>query len=524
LRVVTKDEILKIDEWAIKGIGIPRALLMENAGRSVAQCIVSEFGRVKRACVVAGKGNNGGDGSVCARHLSARGVEVQIFLLCKRAELSGDAAQNLELAEKVGVEINEITNLSKLEPALKESDVVVDSIFGVGFSGVVKDAFAEAIELINDAKSKKVVSVDVPSGLDVDSGSFGSHCVRANMTVTFSYPKAGLLLYPGIDFVGKLVVADIGIPRTNPVVKADAASAVPKGKTKIEMSDVIDADLVASKLPVRKASAHKGSCGEVFVLAGSEGMTGAAVLSSKSALRAGAGLVRAGVPEKLASNFDSVVPEVITVPLSQGSLAGKKILDNYRQSSAIAIGPGLSTQKDVVDLVKNVLRSIGREGRKIPVILDADGLNAIADDPGILKEVKSDVVITPHPGEMSRLVKKSISDVLSDRLGIAKDFSSRHGVVVVLKGARTLVVSPSGESWVNITGNPGMASAGMGDVLTGAIAGLAAQGLNSFDASLCAVFIHGMAGDVMASVKGERGLIASDLIDALPTVIRSIAC
>lgn len=534
--IATVDQMKKLDEWAIVEAGIPRLLLMEGAGRSVASNLTTAFGKVDKCVVVAGKGNNGGDGLVAARHLFASGSEVEVFLPARKSELAGEVKTNLEIAEKLGIKVTEIgegPSLKLLEESLKGADAVIDAIFGIGFSGDVLGAFAGCIDLINDCKTRitdkkpyHIVSVDIPSGLNADTGSFGSHCVKADMTVTFTYIKRGLLQYPAMDMAGKLVIADIGIPKTNPL---DTVKGAHPSRAQIKLCelDIITSEYVANKIPQRDISAHKGLSGEVFIVAGSLGMMGAAAMAAKSALRVGAGLVRVGVPDSLAIEFNSIVPEVITVPLpetkeiSLSPKAVQKVMEFYERSDAIAIGPGLSAQKETVQFVSQLFEALAKADKKTPILIDADAINALAGAPSILKNSKLNLILTPHPGEMSRLARLQAEDIQKRRVEVAKEISRKFSAVVVLKGARTIVADPDGRALINLTGNPGMASAGMGDVLTGAISGLLAQGLTPFDASACAVFVHGMAGDVVASLKGEHGIIASDLIEALPYVIKS---
>ena len=529
---VTREEIKKLDEWAISELGIPRLVLMENAGRGVVSAVFSEIEKPRNVCVVCGTGNNGGDGFVVARVLAAANVDVTVFILSTRSVIKDESKLNLNILEKMSIPVLEMTDGSsaeKLASALKNCDVIVDAIFGVGFRGSVDGIFAKAIDLINSSK-KVVVSVDIPSGLDADTGSVGDHCVNARITATFTYPKRGMFPYPAMDHVGKLKIIDIGIPQINPL-----NPGIPATKQKVEPRSagtheikIITPDFVAGKIPARSISAHKGTCGTVLIIASSPGMTGACTLAARSALRVGAGLVRVGVPESLAQEIDSQFSEMITVALpetknktlSPGAL--NKILDLYRTSDCVAIGPGLSTDKETAALAKAFLKALSKENRKVPVVIDADALNAISDELALIRDSKTPIILTPHPGEMARLAGTTAAAIQSDREGQAKTLAKKVDAVVVLKGARTLVAMPDGRLSLNMTGNPGMASAGMGDVLTGAIAGLIAQGLTAEDAALSGVFLHGMSGDVVSALKGEHGIIASDLVEALPYVIRSI--
>jgi len=523
---ISRSEAKKLDEWAINEIGIPELLLMENAGRSVVQTVLKEAVSAKKICVVAGKGSNGGDGFVAARTFLSKGFDVEVFLLSRVVDVKGGAKTNLELAKKLGISVTELTDekdIASLETFLETSDVVIDAMFGVGFEGELKGIFSTVADAIN-ISGAKVFSIDIPSGIDSDSGSSGKVAVKADVTVTFTYPKKGMLTYPAIDNVGKLVVAEIGIPLINPLEPKRKGIKAGEGTKPKSSEEVIDSEIVAALIPKRKPSSHKGSCGEVLIIAGSRNMTGAAVMAARSALRVGAGLVKLGVPEGLEARISPDIPEVITVPLSSTkdfSLSAKalgQIVELSKSADCVAVGPGISTNPETVDLVKAILSS----GIKKDIILDADALNSVADDPSLLKKSKSNLILTPHPGEMSRLTGMSVEEIQGKRREVAKSFAAEHQIVLVLKGAVSVIAGPDGRSILNITGNPGMATAGMGDVLTGAIAGLAAQGLNSYDSAISAVFIHGMAGDVVASIKGEHGIMATDLTESLPYVIKSI--
>jgi hydroxyethylthiazole kinase-like uncharacterized protein yjeF len=533
--VVTAEDIKKLDDWAIREKGIPDILLMENAGRSVAQYAISAAPKMARACVIAGTGNNGGDGFVAARHLFAHGVNVNVHLLGGRSQITASAKTNLEILEKLQVPVIDITedkHLEQLAKDLKNADVVIDAIFGVSFHGEVDGLNARAIDLINSSKIDSsngrpyfVVAVDIPSGVDPDSGACGAHSVNADMTVTFTYVKKGLVSYPAIDKVGKLVITDIGIPKFNPL---EPKTSGPIAQQNIKDINIITPDLIAAKLPPRSRSANKGACGEVVIIAGSYGMSGAAMLAGKAALRIGAGLVRLCVPKSIAVAVDAELPEVITVAMAEtgeGTISGKaleKAVKLCLGADAVAIGPGLTTAKETSRFILGILASYKKLGIKAPLIIDADALNSIAQDPTVLDGISADIIVTPHPGEMSRLTGLDIDQIQNSRVEMAKKFSSDHDVVTVLKGARTIVASPKGETRLNITGNPAMATAGMGDVLTGVIAGLAAQGMDAFNAAASGAFIHGMAGDVSAALKGDRGIIASDVCEALPFVLKTI--
>ncbi|MFC1767198.1 NAD(P)H-hydrate dehydratase [Candidatus Margulisiibacteriota bacterium] len=535
MRAINADEMKELEQFAVE-LGIPARILMENAGKGVASSIISSIKRLKRAVVLAGKGNNGGDGFVAARYLHKNGVKVDIFLLAEKSELSVDSQANLQVLEKMGVAYSVIKSKNDLDlfkQALMKADVLIDSIYGAGFKGEVKGLTADSIKIINTSKDEvkdklayQVVSVDCPSGVDISTGKTASDAVLADITVTFEYYKTGLLTYPASVYAGKIIIVDIGIPKPNPVDKEPLWKKERKiEKKKVEGLNIADAAFVASVLPPRRAGAHKGSFGKALILAGSQGMTGAAALCGQAALRVGAGSVVIGVPESLVDAVDSLSVETITWGLPETkdrTLSGKavdKILERIKEFDVIAVGPGLSQNKGISDLIEGLLRS---ENVKIPVILDADAINSIKNI-DVLKDSRvRDISITPHPGEMSRLINKNVADIQNNRIEVASETAVEAKVNVVLKGAYTVIASPDKELHINPTGTPAMASAGVGDVLTGAIAGLIAQGVGTVKALVAAVYIHGMCGSVVAGVKGEQGVIASDLLESLPFVMSSI--
>ncbi|MCR4402101.1 MAG: NAD(P)H-hydrate dehydratase [Firmicutes bacterium] len=511
---MTSDGMREIDRKAIEEVGIPGTVLMENAGRAVADAVkrLLEGTPGRRVCIVAGKGNNGGDGFVAARHLVNSQVRVKTFLVGKADEVGGDAKVNLDVLRRMGVDVEEIgpDDVHRVRVAASVSDVVVDAIFGTGFKGEPGGYVAQVIDAINES-GRPVVAVDVPSGLDASTGKVSASCVKARCTVTFGLPKIGLLLYPGASYAGELVVADIGIPRT---FLADE-------RLKLNLST---ADDVRRCLPVRDPDSHKGSFGKVLVVAGSQGMAGAATLTSLAALRSGAGLVTLAVPKSLQDIVHSRFTEVITRALPETesgsvSLQAQALLDGIlRGVEALAIGPGLSMHSETAQLVRNVVMTTS-----VPAVIDADGLNAVAQDPGTLRTSKAPVVLTPHPGEMARLTGLSVHEIKRDRLAVAMKAAAQWGKVVVLKGARTVIADPSGEAYINPTGNSGMATAGSGDVLTGLIAGLLAQGMSALAAAVLGTYVHGLAGDIAAARRGEMGMIAGDILECVPEALARLA-
>ncbi|MBI1927895.1 NAD(P)H-hydrate dehydratase [Candidatus Poribacteria bacterium] len=512
MKVVTANEMRRIDQQTIERIGIPGVVLMENAGSAVVRAIQRHFPECKRIAVMVGKGNNGGDGLVVARQLALAGRAVQIFLVSPPERFTGDALTNLHIAQNLHLPIVQILSeneLDGLKSQIVSFDLMIDAIFGTGLRGAVRGYIADVIECINAADCL-VLAVDLPSGLEADTGMAEGACIRADYTVTIGLPKRGLLLYPGADMTGELEVADIGFPPS--VIAAQ----------KIQVNWTQPADAARLILP-RPRHSHKGTYGRVFVVAGSTGMTGAAALSSEAALRVGAGLVTLGMPKSLNPILEVKLTEVMTLPLpetAEGSLASEaksQILEfAERTNSVFAIGPGLSQHPETVALIHSLLR----ESRS-PTVIDADGLNALAKSKGLLSSLPPQTVLTPHPGEMTRLVGGTVAELERDRIGIAQRFAQEHGVTLVLKGVPTVIANGNGEIWMNSTGNPGMATAGMGDVLTGIIVGLMAQGVPSDDAAVLGVYLHGLAGDIAAQLTGMHGLMAGDVLKAVPEAIEA---
>lgn len=515
MRVVTAEEMKALDTAAIEEYGIPGLVLMENAGRQVVEVIRQVLGEVrdKVITIFIGKGNNGGDGLVIARHLLNMGAEVKVLALANVEEITGDAAVNLEIWRKMGQKIYSLHHgdgINIVRLVLMNTDLIVDAIYGTGFRGKIGEKVGRIIEVLNGS-GKPIVAVDIPSGLEADTGRVNGPCIQATHTVTFGLPKLGLILEPGADYAGQLHIADISIP----TVLVDKAAP---------QRYLITAQLVKEWLPSRPTNAHKGNFGRVLVVAGSRGMTGAACLAGEGALRAGAGLVTVAVPETLHDIMEAKLTEVMTTPLpdtGKGSLsrgARQRILSLLEGADVLAIGPGLSTVPEVVTMVRELLPSV-----RIPCVLDADALNALAGDGDILRKVQAPVVITPHPGEMARLMGITAQEIQGDRLTVTSKAATTWNVVVLLKGARTVVAAPNGAIYLNPTGNPGMATGGSGDVLTGAVAALIAQGLDPARAAAAGAYIHGLAGDLAAREKGMTGLIAGDIVSALPAATRELA-
>jgi len=512
--VVTAEQMRELDRLTIQKHGVPSLTLMERAGEAIARAILERFARnaKKGVLVVAGKGNNGGDGLVVARLLKKKRIPTEVALLARRDELSSDAAHNLRAYTKLKGKVSEIgaNELELLGQRISKNALIVDAILGTGMKNEIGGLFAEAITMIN-ASSLPVVAVDIPSGLDSDKGTPLGVAIQAEMTVALGYPKLGEVTYPGLDYVGDLVVADIGID----------AQAVAEVAPKIEL---LDREMIRSLVPRREPDTHKGTYGHVLVVAGSRGKTGAAILACQAAMRTGAGLVTLAAPRALNSIFAGSLVEVMTEPLRDNAAEEiEPLSDNdwralLERKNALLFGPGIG----VNDTTRNALRWLLRN-LPIPWVIDADGLNNLAIEMDRLRHAKTTPVLTPHPGEMARLTGKKNSDVNADRVGTARSFAIENHCHLVLKGARTVIATADGKIFINPTGNPGMASGGMGDVLAGILAALLGQGFSAEDAMKLGVYLHGFVGDTVAAGQGEIGMIASDIIDGLPSGIRALA-
>ena len=514
MKILTAEQMRTIDRTTIEEIGIPGVALMENAGCRIAAEIAARFPDFVRRgiVVVAGKGNNGGDGLVAARHLLDRGAEPTVLLLASKSELKGDAALNLAAAEKSGVEVVDASTelcWKKQAMTLAHASIIVDAVFGTGLQKPAEGLYARAIEDMNKAPGFRL-AVDIPSGLSSDSFDVIGPAIRADLTVTLAAPKIAHVFPPASELVGELVVADIGIP---PFLLQDE-------KLSMEM---IGREAVLPHFAKRRRDGHKGTYGHLLVLAGSKGKSGAAVMAGKAALRMGAGLVTIGTAEAAVAGIARGMMELMTEPLpgtAEGSIAAgavgaaEKII---KGKDAVVIGPGLTTDPSTAEFVRTLIPKI-----KVPLLIDADGLNILAGHLEILRNLAGPVVLTPHPGEFGRLTGLSVPEVLAKRLDLAPRFAQEHNVILVLKGFRTIVAVPNGRVYVNPTGNPGMATGGSGDVLSGMIGSQLVQSKDALGATLAAVYVHGLSGDVAAARLSEKALIAGDLIRFLPQAIKSL--
>lgn len=515
MKLVSAQEMKSLDQQAMSQFGIPGIVLMENAGLRVVETIKEILGNSltgRRILIFAGKGNNGGDGLVVARHLLNAGAEVKVFLLTRPQELTGDALTNFNILQAMQGRIYTVLeekDLQRVDISLLYADLIVDAIYGTGFKGKATGLVARVIEMVSPV-AKPVIAVDLPSGLEADTGKVNGPCVQATHTVTFCLPKLGLFLYPGARFAGRVKVVDIGIPRA-------------LWNRQDLRRQLLTEDWCRSRLEPREPTGHKGTYGHVLVVGGSPGMTGAVFMAAQSALKAGAGLVTAGVPVSLHPIMEEKTTEVMTVPLPEtanrtlGKEALGPILELAARATVLAIGPGMSRYPEGYGLLKELLTQI-----TVPVVIDADAINLLAGHDEIFTRRSVPMVITPHPGEMARLCDTSPQKIQENRLVVAAKTAEHWGITVVLKGAGTVVASPVGDLYINSTGNPGMATAGSGDVLTGIIAGLMAQGMDPTEAAAVGTYIHGAAGDMAAGVVGQRALVAGDLIGFLSKVLQRL--
>lgn len=509
MKVATAQEMREIDRITIEEYGIPGPVLMERAGLAVARK-VRELFPGRKAVVLCGGGNNGGDGLAAARELFNRGDAVQVFLLAKKGSLSPDCAAQYRIAKKMGVPAAFCKTVEAEE--LRDA-VVIDALFGTGLGRPVQGELARLLSLVNDT-DVPVVAVDIPSGISSDTGEVMGEAIAADSTVTFGLPKRGHLLYPGAGYTGALFIEDIGFPSS--LLASDTISV-----------ERIDRGAAAGMIAPRRRNSYKGDYGHVLVIAGSRGKTGAALMTARACLRSGAGLVTLGIPGTLLDIFQGRATEEMCLPLpddGNGMLSAGAVEEilgfSSQRTDVIAIGPGIGVSEETLRLVAELVkRSLA------PLVIDADGLTALGKAGGsekgirgLLGSAKSPVVLTPHPGEMARLLPGTgygSREVEQDRIGTAVSFARETGAYLVLKGVPTVTAAPEGTAFLNTSGNPGMATGGSGDVLTGVIASLMGQEMSPLQAAVLGVYLHGLAGDCAAAKKGEHSLIASDIIHSL---------
>jgi len=514
MRILSARAMREVDRRAIEEIGIPSLVLMENAAVGVADALGERYPEARSVAIFCGPGNNGGDGLALGRLLDGRGYEVALALVTGGRNPSGDAAVQLAICRRQGLAVAEPGDDAGLDAALRHAtgcDVVVDALFGTGLERPLGEPFAGLVGRLN-ALGRPIVAVDLPSGLDASRPvPIGPH-VRADLTVTFAAPKIAQVFAPASGACGDLAVAELGIP---PALLEEAEGGL----------HWLDGADLAGYLTPRPADAHKGTYGHVLIVAGGRGKAGAAVLAARAAVRGGAGLVTAAVPEPIQAivHGGSLESMTVALPVDLDDLA-PAAFDAVRAAwdgkTCVAMGPGLGQGTGTRAVVERLVREC-----PLPMVVDADALNAFAGRIAGLAERRSEAILTPHPGELARLLGASAADVQADRLGAVRRAAEASRAVVVLKGHASLIATPEGEVWVNATGNPGMASGGMGDVLTGLLGALLAQGLQPLAAAQLGVHLHGLAGDLASERLGPVGIRAGDLVDLLPVALRQLtAC
>lgn len=507
MKAVTAEQMRAIDRATAEVIGIPSIVLMENAAKEVARVCIEELKNISspNVLIFAGKGNNGGDGFALARLLNDRNIDCKLVFLFDKLKLTDDAKINYNAAVNSGIYI--ITDMTEAVIETVRADIVVDAVFGTGLSREIGGIYIDVINLIN-SYSKKVISVDIPSGVNSDDGRIMGIAVKADITVTFALPKIGMLLYPGASFCGRIEIANISIQQST-IDDMEIQTGF------LDRSDIM------KLLPEREKRTNKGSFGRLYIIAGSKDMTGAVALCCEGAFRAGAGLVYACTVQSGISVVQQLVPEAVVIPLTEYN--GKVRYECYVEdiaprignASSIAVGPGLGTSDEVTEFVTKLITEVDK-----PLIIDADGLNAIASNPSVLLKLKQVPIITPHPGEMSRLTGLTIQEILENTVTVARNFAMQYNSVVVLKDARSIIASPSGRVVINVTGNPSMATGGSGDVLTGVISSLVAQGLEPFYAAVIGTYIHGLSGDICKEKLGSYGVMSWDIAENIANAVK----
>ncbi len=508
MKILTAEQIREVDRLSTSQFGIPGILLMENAGMRVVEAIESRFEHLKdlMIAILCGKGNNGGDGFVVARQLIQKGCTPFVFLFADEREVHGEAKVNLDILKAIGSPPTIVTTEQdwaeeRLEVA--DADLIVDALLGTGLTKAVSGLYKAVIETLEDFPRAAIVSVDLPSGLQANSSRITGPAVQADFTVSFTALKPCIVLPPACQLAGDVIVSEIGNPEE--LLELDELNM-----------HLIEPEMLPGVRHARDESSNKGAFGKVLVFGGSVGKPGAAALAGQAALRAGAGLVTVATAANALPTIAASMCELMTEPLletDQGTIARQKISSIIDRKTIVAIGPGVTTHEETSAFVRDVVRSA-----EIPVVVDADGLNAFAGHTDDLRGNGRPIIITPHPGEMARLTGRDVSYITENRVDVARDFATGQKVYVVLKGFRTVIATPDGSLYVNPTGNPGMATGGTGDILTGMITGILAQEhLGDFVERLClAVYLHGLAGDLAAEELGEESLVATDLLRYLP--------
>jgi hydroxyethylthiazole kinase-like uncharacterized protein yjeF len=504
MKVAKVDEMKELDRCATEEFGISQDLLMENAGHAVYFVMLQEFGiKNSKFVVLCGGGNNGGDGLVVARKIHSNGGEAKVFLLGDEDKFQGAAKKNFEIVSKMPIEISKVGSIDSLRDEIFDSDAIIDAIFGTGLAREVGGVYKDVIQAINESQ-RTVFSVDIPSGINGDTGQVMGVAVEADYTITFGLPKLGNLLYPGYEHCGELYVSHISFPPA--LYSSDSI--------KVAINNPIG-------LPERARDTHKGTYGKALFIAGSSSYLGAPYFSALSFLKAGGGLSYLATPKLISPFLASKGSEIVFIPqeeTSSGSIALENkdgLLEFSQKSDMVVLGPGLSLTEETQELVRELTSRINK-----PLLIDGDGITAIAEDLGKIKKREAPTILTPHPGEMSRIAKMEISEIAKNKVDVLQSTARELNAIIILKGAHSLIGYPDGAVFINLSGNSGMATAGSGDVLTGTIAAMCGLGLAIEDAVRMGVFIHGFSGDVAAVDKGEDGMTAQDILDYLPETVK----
>ncbi len=508
MKLLTPRQMKTIDELAITNVGIPGIVLMENAAIQTVMKASSMIGDKKEpsVTVVAGIGNNGGDAFAITRHLLSMGYAVSIFSMTDIDNLTGDALTNGQILINLGMNIRVITgaeSLERLKKSCSESDLVIDGLLGTGINRDVDGLLSETIDIINNY-SPLILSIDIASGVDGLTGKVRGNCINADATVTFHLPKVGMVQQPGAAYIGELSVADIGIPYAL--------------AENMDTPELMEKNDIKGMIPIRPIVSHKGTFGRLLIIAGSQGMTGAAYLSALSAYRTGTGLVRLAVPNACIDPLTVMLPEAVFTCLpEQTNEIHDLIIKLIKEADAVLVGPGLSQTERTMQLLETIIENCNK-----PMVLDADALNLMSNNKLLMDKLRCEAIITPHPAEMARLTDMTTAGIQSDRIGIAKNFADEFGLTVVLKGAGTVIAANDGRTAINPTGNQGMATAGAGDVLAGVITSLLGQGLPPYEAAVAGAYIHGLAGDLATADIGAAGVMASDIANNISKAIDHI--
>ncbi len=512
-RVVTAEEMQAVDRYTIDTLNLIGRVLMENAGRAVFAAIREHWAPLagKRAVVLCGKGNNGGDGFVVARYLQNAGVACEICLVGATGDVRGDAAANYLILTRLGYTVQEFQAIEAM-PDLHQADFIVDALLGTGVRGPLQGLMAQIVTRINDS-GRPVIAIDLPTGMNADTGEVAGPCVKAQLTVTIGCCKQGLLFSPAREHAGEVIVAEVGFP--------DAAfQRVAEEKNNKLATFLLAPEVLSNWLPRRPPHAFKNRVGQILVIAGSAGFGGAARMTAVSALRAGAGLVVLAAPSSLLPSLEAATAEVIKLPLLEengavSAAAIEQLQNRLQWAEVIAIGPGLGTTEGTKRVVKHILAEYSGT-----IVLDADALNILAGHQESIRRAAGKIILTPHPGELSRLTGANKMAIATNPVAVARQTAEELGQVLILKGAPTVIASPTGEVFINSTGNAGMATGGSGDVLTGIIAGLAGQHLDPLRAALLGVYVHGLAGDLARDKLGEWSMLAGDIMEQLPLALQ----